>query len=464
MPSSYSLSSAYRVVDLLAHQATKAALQDAHCWVVSMGFTVCIEPAFEEPELDDGELPPAQSEAVSWAFDMEGGRIEDALNKHAIGKLPQPSVVSLAELTDEFTATMRVNTEDFDVAYDLFVGNIKKRILRLRSSPSFAIGEIPQFQVFRRRAGERSPDDKTDIQPPETSEHPPTEVPSAAAETLPFTIWSRNDIEVQLTGLGIADLDPAHPTPSGAWEQKHFVYARVAGVMSEGACQRLREQLSRLVPSVICSVSVLQPRQFTNEPSTPLPWITGDLLLNELSFFKHCLDAFYFTPGSSHSIDGGLHNAVKLLVLADEQDDRNISLALAFSAIEAMLCEGDANVTDQLAWKAPTLLARDGELRLRAEPAVKKLYNKRSRVLHGDELTVDEASHLAVRRLAAGIIRAIVERREFRKKTGYDKEKPDRLFEDLKRANRLNTWVDGVPDGAAEWLPKEAPKSPEDGA
>lgn len=238
-----------------------------------------------------------------------------------------------------------------------------------------------------------------------------------------------------------------------SWDQTRLVYARIAGAMSPLASELLEREFSRLVPSLLRSVTALQERQLSNEPLTQLSWFDARVLIDEIDFARQCLDAYFSSPAGADSIERRFGNAVKLLVSADEQSDHAIGLALAFSAVEAMLCEGNSNISEQLAVKATTLLAPDGETRLRSEQVIKKLYDTRSRAMHGDQLSVDKESLDQVRRMAAGIMKAVVERQAFVKRLDYAQEKPKELFEALKVAHRMNRPVDGVPDDSFKWLP-----------
>jgi len=434
------------VVDRLDSEKTREALKRAHHEIMNHAFVVCGEPAFEEPELATGELHPAGSEAVRFAFENVTNSVLSVLRDRVISSLAEPQIITLEDLWNAFYTYMRVSAEDFETVYPLFAGNVRKIILRPRSSPPFAVGELPRRQIFRLPPGS---EDATAYQI--ASGDAPE--PSVQSETL---IWEQNGIQIKLAGKGIAELDPQNSVESSAGEIRHFVYFRALGIMSETACDQLYKELSKVIPSIVRSISAYQRRAFSNQAATNLPWISGEVLLRELPFLRHCVDSFYLKKVASESIDRRLREATKLLVAADQQPDFAASLALAFSAIEAMLCEGNDNIAEQLAWKTSTLLAQDGEQRLKTEPIVKKLYNVRSRAMHGDNLEVAETQRDSVRKLSAGVMKAIFERRAIVKRLGANPEAPKDLFEALKTASRLNKSVDGVPAESGDWLPTSA--------
>lgn len=86
---------------------------------------------------------------------------------------------------------------------------------------------------------------------------------------------------------------------------------------------------------------------------------------------------------------------MRLLVEADFQATAALKLALGFSAIEALVCRNEAGITEELARNAATLLVQNPDDRIEAIDRIKKLYNARSKVLHGTTTDVQPSRRAA---------------------------------------------------------------------
>ena len=84
-----------------------------------------------------------------------------------------------------------------------------------------------------------------------------------------------------------------------------------------------------------------------------------------------------------------------------------------------------------MALSIATLLEPNLQFRAEAEIFVKKLYDVRSRILHGDTLDGQEGKRLHARRLAAAILRAMVSRRKFMADIGFKPQTPDDFLREL---------------------------------
>lgn len=109
-------------------------------------------------------------------------------------------------------------------------------------------------------------------------------------------------------------------------------------------------------------------------------------------------------------------NAVRLLVQADDQEDKGIGLSLCFSAIEAIVCEERRSITKQLSTNVPALLQPERTKRETAQKRLKKLYKIRCSVLHGG--AIDKPPRDTARLLAAAVLAAAVEWNAFHHRVG----------------------------------------------
>jgi hypothetical protein len=151
-----------------------------------------------------------------------------------------------------------------------------------------------------------------------------------------------------------------------------------------------------------------------------------------------------------------LQNATILLAEADRIATGPISLSLSFAAIEALVCEKDElPVNKQIKRHLATLLVQDPEKRDRAQNVASKLYTIRCDVLHGNKVHGSSEASEAVRRIAAGVIRADVCWRENQLKVGGSTTWKE-LMDEVTAATRKPGIVAGVPD-LSELIPDKVP-------
>jgi hypothetical protein len=153
-------------------------------------------------------------------------------------------------------------------------------------------------------------------------------------------------------------------------------------------------------------------------------------------------------------LDRRIQMAIHLLQCADMSTDHRVSLVLSMSAVEAIVCRDNKDVTDQVRTNSVWLLASEDE-RARTESiaGVGDLYKKRCAFVHGDDSREqgNESDARAARQLAAGIVRAAFYWRTMIKE---DAGKPRKLLFDALEAARLGTKpLLGVPLEFAWCLP-----------
>ena len=182
--------------------------------------------------------------------------------------------------------------------------------------------------------------------------------------------------------------------------------------------------------------------------------IGEDLIRLDKSFFSQLL-THYFLPQAKKTatFDQRMRNAMQLLVEADEQGSQVISLSLCFSAIEAMVCEKSEGIVDELSRHVASLLEPIGLNRPDAIQGAKKLYNVRSKVLHGDSLVGTDSDYWAARMLAAAVLKAAIEWRTHVERMGQAADRADFLSE-LKTISATGGQMVGVDPKLSRFLPK----------
>lgn len=150
-----------------------------------------------------------------------------------------------------------------------------------------------------------------------------------------------------------------------------------------------------------------------------------------------------------------IHNAVALLMQADSVKDEMIAMTLCVAAVEAMLGDdGESKISDTVARRCATLLQPDGERRKSAYKNVKTLYDMRSRLIHGVSLENQTGAMMNSRRLASGVLKALLELALFQGKT-YGLIEMKEITEYLKTADFSGKPVHGVPEILSGCLPNE---------
>lgn len=217
------------------------------------------------------------------------------------------------------------------------------------------------------------------------------------------------------TGVELCVDDELRPHPWGLNKYTGSVWGQV----TRRALEVAEEQLSHLAPSIAESVRLVSAPY---EPDNPKHKVLKEFFRNtpvidelvsddgQWLFSACCNAAFQNTDHEkSDSLDRRLQNAVLLLADADKQSNPTIGLSLCFSAIEALVCEKRDGIVSELATRVAALLLPNPIERHDAFERIKKLYNVRSEYLHGAKLEHEEENWRKVRRLAAGVLTAVLQ-------------------------------------------------------
>jgi hypothetical protein len=151
------------------------------------------------------------------------------------------------------------------------------------------------------------------------------------------------------------------------------------------------------------------------------------------------LNAYYSNPTKKDSMDRRIRNALHLLVQSDMQAHDSIAAALSVCTIESLVCKPSADLSNMIAENTAAILEPDPRERAHAVEFVKRLYDARSKTLHGAQLEHAITTRYNARLLAGALLVALLERREFQKAAGFPHETPDNLLDELKKGK----WVPG---------------------
>jgi len=177
-------------------------------------------------------------------------------------------------------------------------------------------------------------------------------------------------------------------------------------------------------------------------------------------FFSTQLSSYFLAPvKKTSSIDQRLRNAVHFLVEADNQKSDAIALSLCFSAIEAMVCEKTEGIVDELSRNVASLLEPDALNRPCAIQAIKRLYNLRSKTLHGAVVHAGESIRWQARLLAAAVLKALTEWRRHVGRLGDAANRADFMSE-LRALSSTGKEMVGVPGMLGRFIPSDESRQP----
>ena len=364
------------------------------------------------------------------------GRVfEDAV----LVRLKKPDRIAPGELVEEFIQLCGINPDDeeidFDLIYTAFVNRLENHLLMWRQSDAFPICRLPKSAEEDRRFQDMVRGAivvwKT-VKPEEDWES----VEKGLEEQENRLLWCRNGVELAVLGYGFQASEDG--SSLYGLEGAPLVHVVVRGPMTPSAINTVREDMERVVPSVLRSVAFLDMKPekegaaLRYDEIIGLPTVAEPSLQKKKPFLAACLDGYYTDATKKDSMDRRIRNAVHLLVEADAQSSDAIGLSLAVAAIEALLGEHTQELTEKLATNVAVLLEPDLTKRRTAVDFVKKLYGDRSKALHGERLDGEPQTRAKSRHLAAAVLDQVVSRRRFRRNAGFEEETPDELLKDLR--------------------------------
>ena len=380
--------------------------------------------------------------------------IEYLFRNYVFKKLPVPHRIHFNEVLDilfdmakpDARGSLCRDCEYADSAYASFVNYVNNHVLLYRYSTPFPVCTI--------LGGETVSDKSSWTTQTEIVERGGQDSASNGKKQQGIyegTLWG-NDAGVCLRLVGKGRFE-------SRFRGSFHVMAQITGRMSEAAWKELSEEFERILPSMWRSVKTLEKTSYEFELDTTASRIkmanideSNPPLISESdfdggrAFVQKCIDAYFSTPTKKDSIDRRIRNAVHLLIASDAQSNDAVGLALSVTAIEALLGQKGGDISQRLADNVAVLLEPELPRRQRATEFAKGLYDKRSRVLHGDEIEDGDGVRLNGRQLAAGVLHSMITYRDFLKAGGFDLQTPQEF---LKALNKTR-FEPGQPAGLLE--------------
>lgn len=331
---------------------------------------------------------------------------------------------------------------------------------------------------------------------------------------LPLKIWSSQDFTINLVDIGATAYDPDNSKylygmmfhfwasrldeekgeyvkfheAIGEGKQCPSLYVQIEGRCSKRALLCFEDECKHVIASAIRSLTLtgcIYPDDYRPPTNTPTIMDDGSLQIsqrfdisqentefvmpkNELgeeapnegststdyvSLLGRYIDYYYLKPQNKDSLDKRLRNAMHLLVEADKQKHPSVTIALSFSAIEALVCSKKDGIADELSRNVATLLEPEASNRISAIRAVKKLYDIRSKILHGAKIEFGRGVEEQTRRLAAGCFQAIMDWIDCNKRLGQKQPIIPDLFSEIESAKVSGKQLVGISESSRNWLP-----------
>lgn len=369
-----------------------------------------------------------------WRAEIHGeiNKIDEAFEKYVFNKMQKPYCIEPKEIVDEFFALAcpggigcpEFECTYFDDLYMYFINNIHFNILSQKCSVPFPFCEL------RCEENEVSDDLLRGIAvglggKDEVSKFLLNEV--QRNKDIDNILWQHNNFMVSLSETTFVGTQ--------AHTRKKQLNATVSGKMSNKVFNKMETIVPKVLRTAVKSLSLL------NEVVDEDDFINANRIV-----FEQYLNAYFIEPTRKDTFEKRIHNAVHLLIESDLQMNNAIAISLSIAAIEALIGEKGESINEKLSTHVATLLEPDLEFRAKAKKFVKKLYNQRSRVLHGSELKSEDLCKKQARHLAAGVLSSILLRRDLKKRFGEKAETPQDLLVDLSNSQ----YKGGLPDGILE--------------
>lgn len=368
------------------------------------------------------------------------GEIETLLDNYVFKKLPEPHRIRFNEVLDilfdmakaDARGSLCRDCEYDDSAYTSFVNYVNNHVLLYRYSTPFPVCTILGEETISERSSEI-----TQTQVIEREGQDSESNGKKQKGIYEGTIWSNDD------GVCLRLIDKSHL--ESPFKDCFRVMAQITGPrMSESVWKEIVDEFERIFPSMWRFVKTPCKRLYELDTTASrlkvkyfdesnLPLISEIEFESKKAFVQKCIEAYFSKPTNKDSLNLRIRNAVHILIASDAQPNHSVGLALSVTAIEALLGQKGEGISYRLADNVAVLLEPDLTKRQKATDFVRDLYNKRSRVLHGEEIKQESQVRDQCFQLAAGVLHGMITYRDFLKGGGFDLQTPQDFLKSLFR-------------------------------
>lgn len=369
-------------------------------------------------------------------------KAETWLRDTVLNEVSQPWSVHIDDLCEAFAQNLCVEEAHFDVAYDLFVLDIESRICE--RSTSLMVLEHADIDVYtdnsevirELRAAHHLPDR------PEA--HPERAEFAAKVQAGPSFYWENESTDLR---INVQWDEPVGP-----------LYLALYTHSTKRAIEALRADLEPAIAASMRLGAALHEE---------IEWSSVAILGLEPGLIAGALDALCKPDPEKNTLLRCVRNAILLATQAERVPHDGLALASTMAAIEALLGTRGPEIGRLMAERVAALLEPDSRERPAAVKFVKELYDERSRIMHGEFTPGQAERREQARILLAGVLKAVLERAAFLRRSGYDPESPDELLKEIDNTKFGPGPLTGVSESPARrlWLPKlETKAEPQSGA
>jgi Apea-like HEPN len=414
--------------------------------------------------------------SVRMAMD-EGGDVLGEFFRAVEESMSPPRIITSTELYRAFEVYIREGIGfiggDFKEVYEHFLDHVEHRMLAPRNSNDFEVCrlETPNSSLsnadFRRIYQMGRAQGRAEIlgtEPGMAKESPSDHGvrPQEENSLNEIVLWSGNRIHLACHFIHYEPMRWDCKAQTAIDSASGVLNARFEGRISPDGMRLLAEELLPVLRSVFRSAIAVSGssnldayRQgYTGWPDwsgVTLPEVWNFKQLRQyLPFVRGCCETLFEAHAKKKrpkdTMDKRIANAVRLLCESDGQSNAAISLSLSVTALEALLGRNGPEISTTLANNIAVLLESRLDYRSFAVKFVKELYDQRSRVLHGETFDGEENGKGQSRRLAAGVLFGVWNRRDFLSKMQLDVQSPEELLKELQE----HTYMSGLPDGALD--------------
>lgn len=167
-----------------------------------------------------------------------------------------------------------------------------------------------------------------------------------------------------------------------------------------------------------------------------------------LADWKRMCEIVLTDPDDGKSLRARIHRAAGFLLVADEKSTPiDIRFLACVSAVEAILSRGKEGISEQISSSVAYLIETEPSLRSSAIREFKKLYGVRSKIAHGELIKVRQQQFVDVRKVAAAVVIAALDRERFWEKMGSEPERGSDFAEQVYEAGLAGRVLDGIEPG-----------------
>lgn len=221
------------------------------------------------------------------------------------------------------------------------------------------------------------------------------------------------------------------------------LYGRFIARCSADVMESMDRRLRRLIPAIMRTAECAMKGRVVEGGGHPS--FNIESIHSARDFLKHCLQHSFTVAKGKDSFHRRIANATALLAESDQQENEAVGTALSVAAIESMVGNKGSEPANAVPDRVATLLEPEPSQRGKAAGLAGKIYDIRSRALHGENIKAEKTYRAQARVLASAVVYAVWHRLTLLRRAGGDPENPADLIKELKD-RKWDSHPDALPD------------------